>query len=297
MSHPSPPLSPRILIAGCGYVGTALAQQLAASGTQAFGLRRHPEHLPPEIHRVAADLGDPASLSVLPERLDAVVYAAAADGRSAAAYRLAYVDGLQNLVTAIRARQGELPRLLYVSSTGVYSQHDGQWVDEDTDPESRSETSKLLLAGEHLCRSLGPEASVLRLGGIYGPGRRRLIDRVLAGEAPCPSGPPLYTNRIHLDDIVGALTHLLRITRPLPLYLGVDHAPSSTCEVVHWMAEKLDAPPPKTSAEVAPESNKRCRNGRLVASGYAFRYPSYREGYTQVLRQLGLLTNTAATDA
>lgn len=287
----------RVLIAGCGYVGTALALHLVQAGWQAFGLRRTISLLPEGIHAVAADLSQPASLHALPEALDAIVYAAAADNRTPEAYQRAYVDGLNNLLTAVRTRQALVPRLVYVSSTGVYSQRGGQWVDEATDPASQSATSRLLLAGEDACRAVGSGATILRLGGIYGPGRRRLIDRVRAGEAPCPVGAPVYTNRIHLDDIVGALTHILELSQPLPLYLGVDHAPAASSEVVPWLAEQMGAPAPQLAAEAEPESNKRCRNDRLVAAGYRFRYPTYREGYTQVLRQLGLLKSTAATDA
>ncbi len=283
----------RVLIAGCGYVGTALARHLVTQGWRAFGLRRTPGALPPGIDPVIADLSRPESLVALPEALDAVVYAAAADDRSPEAYHRAYVAGLEHLLAALRHQHNDRFRLLYVSSTGVYGVNDGSWVDEETDPQSRSATSRLLLAGEEVCRARAGVSSVLRLGGIYGPGRRRLIDRVLAGQAACPTGTPVYSNRIHLDDIVGALTHLLRIDAPQPLYLGVDHAPAETGEVVRWMAARLGAPTPPIGAEASPESNKRCRNTRLVASGYTFRYPTFREGYSQVLAELGLLKNTA----
>jgi len=276
----------RILIAGCGDVGGALGRLLAAEGHRVWGLRRTVSKLPPELEPIAADLTDPATLADLPEGLDEVVYAAAADGRGEDAYRAAYSEGVARLLTALDA-QGQHPRrVIFVSSTGVYGQSDGEWVDESSTTEPGRFTGRIVLEAER--RVLGGPfpGTAVRFGGIYGPGRTRLLERVRAGDAEVPAGRPVYTNRIHRDDCAGVLAHLLardRGGRPLePVYLGVDHEPAELGEVFRYLAELLDAAPPEVAEDADTGrrgSNKRCRNDRLVATGYRFLYPTYREGY------------------
>lgn len=290
------PPTRRLLVAGCGYVGSALAAAEGAAGTTVFGLRRTLRPLPAGVTPVVADLADEASLAHLPPDLDTVVYAAAADERSDAAYRRAYVDGPVTLLRHLARRGDPLRRFLLVSSTGVYGHNDGSWVDEDT-PTGSHGTGAVLEEGEQRCLAAPVSTVVLRLGGIYGPGRRNLIDRVLRGEAGCPAGPPVFTNRIHLADIVAAIRHLLDLPQPDSVYLGVDDEPADTATVVRWLAARTGAPTPQTTPATPVRSNKRCRNARLVASGFRFRYPTFREGYTQVLAELGLLRTDSGAAA
>ena len=125
----------RVLIAGCGYVGSALAARLAADGDEVWGMRRTPAGLPAGVRPLAADLRDPATLAGLPEGLTTVFYTAAADGGSEDDYRAVYVDGPRNLLAALAA-QGQRPRrVIFTSSTSVYGQSGGEWVDEDSPAE------------------------------------------------------------------------------------------------------------------------------------------------------------------
>lgn len=273
----------RTLIVGCGYVGTALGEELAARGHQVFGLRRDPSGLPASIHPVAANLLDGEELVArLPPDVDAVVYAASASGFSDAEYRAAYVDGPRNLIEAL-VRVGSRPsRVLFTSSTGVYGENEGRWVDEETPPEPTAFNGSRVLEGEELFRS-GPFPAVsLRLGGIYGPGRASLVDRVRAG-VPCPEAPT-WSNRIHRDDCAGALAHLLDLPDPAPVYLGVDREPADLCEVMGWLASRMGIDPPRPGGNGARRGrNRRCSSDRLVASGYTFRVPTYREGFAPLL--------------
>jgi nucleoside-diphosphate-sugar epimerase len=279
-----------VLIAGCGDLGTALGVELAAAGDEVVGLRRHPEVLPPALRPFAADLEKPETLQALPA-VDAVVYAAAAESSTDEAYRRAYVDGLRHLLAAAAIREQPPRRIVLVSSTAVYAQDSGEWVDESS-PSAASDFRGLRLReAEALLRAEAPTAStttILRLSGIYGPGRTRLIDLVRSGKATYPPGPPRYANRIHRDDAAGALAHLLRLPRPAPLYLGVDDAPVDLAEVLVWLAEELGAPLPRlaeATASAGPErTSKRCTNALLRESGYDFRFPTYREGYGALLR-------------
>ncbi len=279
----------RVLIAGCGDLGTALGLELAGAGDEVIGLRRHPARLPPPIAPFAADLADPGSLEQLPE-VDAVVYAAAADSSTDDAYRRAYVDGVRHLLAAPGLQQRPPRRFVFVSSTAVYAQDGGEWIDERSPAQATHFRARLLLEGEALVRAIAaPETTttVLRLAGIYGPGRTHLIELVRSGRATYPPGPPRYANRIHRDDAAGALVHLLQLPEPAALYLGVDDAPVDLAEVFHFLAVALGAPLPRQveapGGGSAERTSKRCSNALLRKAGYDFRFPTYREGYGALL--------------
>ncbi|MCB9637403.1 MAG: SDR family oxidoreductase [Myxococcales bacterium] len=279
----------RVLIAGCGYVGSALAQELVQAGHTVWGLRRDPQGLPEGVLPMAADLTRPETLQDLPAALDIVVYAASSGGRKEENYRAAYVDGVRCLLEALEPQKTSLKRVLFTSSTSVYAQQDGSWIDEDSPAEASGFTGAFLREGEQILWSWGVPAVVLRLAGIYGPGRFRLIEQVARGEARCPAGEARYSNRIHRDDCAGALHHLMMLPDVQPLYLGVDAAPVELCEVQRWLAEQMGFPhPPVVSDDEAPHplrGNKRCRGARLLESGYTLRYPSYQDGYKGILQE------------
>jgi nucleoside-diphosphate-sugar epimerase len=282
----------RVLIAGCGYVGSALAGRLVGEGHMVWGLRRSPGALPAGVQPLAADLADPSTLEGLPPSLDYVVYAAAPGGAVDARYRAIYVDGLRNLLAALET-QGQRPRrVLLTSTTGVYGQQAGAWVDEESPTEPGDFRGERPLDGERLLLAGPLPATVLRLGGIYGPGRTRLIEQVRSGQAACVPG--LWSNRIHRDDCAGALRHLMLLEDAGSLYLGVDREPVELCDVQRWLAARLGVVSPGVveDADVAAttpgrrrDSNKRCSSERLAASGYRFLFPTFREGYAALLAE------------
>jgi nucleoside-diphosphate-sugar epimerase len=281
----------RCLIAGCGYVGAALGERLAAEGHTVFGLRRRPLRPPPGVQLLEADLGVPASLARLPGAIDFVFYLASPGGAEDALYRAAYVDGQRNLYEAL-ARQGQRPqRVLFASSTAVYGQRSGEWVDEGSPAEPADFRGRRLLEGERLLAEAAAPGVVVRFGGIYGPRRSSLVDDVLAGRAVLRPDGPHYTNRVHRDDCAGILRHLMQHEAPEPVYLGVDCEPADEAVVLRWLAGALGAPEPRVSAAQPPSrgrerrGSKRCRNDRLLASGYHFRHPTFRDGYRAILAE------------
>jgi nucleoside-diphosphate-sugar epimerase len=283
----------KVLIAGCGYVGTELGLILAVAGHEVWGVRRDPSRLPAPIQPIAADLLDPGLTRVLP-RVDAVVYTAAAGASSPEAYRAAYVDGPLNVLRALESSHAEVRRILFTSSTAVWGDAAGTWVDEETPTSPDGFRGELVLEGEDRLRESNVPSVSLRLGGIYGPERTRLLERVRAGEARCPEeGSPadrIWSNRIHRDDAAGALAHLLIRDDPHPVYVGVDDEPARLCDVYTFVAELLGEPvPPRGDDADRTRSNKRCSNRRLRASGYRLRYPTFREGYRSMIEgaQLG----------
>lgn len=278
-----------ILIAGCGYLGTALGQHLATVGHTVWGLRRETSDLPSLIHPLMADLTNAETLQPIPSHIDAVFYTASPDHSDEAGYRAAYIDGLRNLLDVLTAREQQ-PRIFYTSSTAVYAQQSGEWVDESSPTTPEYYSGQSLIEGEQYLLNSGFPATVIRLGGIYGPGRVRLIRIVREGSATYQDGPPRYTNHIHRDDCVGALAHLMMLEQPDSIYLGVDNEPADRRELLTWLANELDAPLPQVEASPQAGSrqtrnNKRCKNAKLMRSGYVFRYPTFRDGYAVLLAE------------
>jgi nucleoside-diphosphate-sugar epimerase len=278
----------RVLIAGCGYVGSALAGRLLDRGDTVWGLKRRPRDLPTGVTPIEADLAVARSLSDLPADLDYVVYAASPSGVDDAHYRAAYVEGLARLLEALD-RDGQSPvRVFLLSSTSVYEQSRGDWVDEESETAPRHFSGQRLLEAEGVLRDGPFAATVLRLGGIYGPGRTRLLESVRQGRARYRKGAPRYTNRIHRDDVAAAIVHLMASDVTGRLYLGVDDEPAEQAVVMRWLAGVLGAPEPRPEEKIgardrSSRSNKRCRNTRLRESGYTFQYPTFREGYGAVI--------------
>jgi nucleoside-diphosphate-sugar epimerase len=274
---------PRVLIAGCGYVGSALAVLLRGAGHAVAGITRSGVGLPDGVVPIAADLADAGALGAAlagATPFDVAVFAAAADAGDDASYRRIYVEGLRNL---LRAAPG-IRHAFFTSSTAVYAQDDGSVVDEASPTEPRDFRGARMLEAERVLAEAGVPATALRLGGIYGPGRTRLVENVRSGRARIAPGPPRFGNRIHRDDAAGALAHLvgraLGGERPPALLLGVDDEPADEAAVLRWLATRLGvAEPPLGEAAPGRGGNKRCSNARLRATGYAFRYPSFREGY------------------
>lgn len=281
-----------ILLAGCGDLGTEAGLRFAAAGHRVVGWRRSPEKLPAAVEGVAADLGS-ADLPAVPADTTAVVVAVAADSSTESAYRTAYVDGLAHVLDALE-RDGVAPRrVLFVSSTAVYGDAGGGWVDESTTAAPGGFSGRILLEAEELLASrlggTGTTPVVLRLGGIYGPGRTRLIDQVRNGTAVVPD-QPRFTNRIHRDDAAAALVHLASMEAiPATVYVGVDNSPADLGDVLRFLASEMGYPePPIGPAGEARGGNKRCNNALLRGTGFEFTYPSFREGYREVLARTGV---------
>ena len=280
----------RVLIAGCGDVGTALGLALGERGHDVFGARRSAHRLPAPLRPVSLDLTDRGAIERSIPDVDDVVYAVAAGSRDEGAYRRAYVDGVSALLDVLEERAEPPRRVFFVSSTSVYGERGGAWIDETAPLAPRGFAGESLAAGERRMLASPVPATVVRFAGIYGPGRGWMIERARAG-ASCSGDPPKFTNRIHRDDCAGALAHLIGRDRVDDTYIGVDDAPVEECEVLEWLAARLGAPAPLRvagAAGAARASGKRCSNARLRASGYRLRYPTFREGYAAVLAGEGM---------
>lgn len=278
-----------VLIAGCGDVGSRLGLQLGRDGWRVYGLRRNAAELPVPILPVKGDLTDPTCPRCWPNGgLDYLVYAASATEHDEAGYRQAYVEGLRNVLRWLRQHEQQPRRLLFVSSTGVYAQRDGEWIDEDSPTEPTGFNGQVMLEAEQLALGCGLPATCVRMGGLYDPSRPWLQNQVRAG-LRVERDPPQYSNRIHRDDAAALLSFLLQAdasgTALQSCYLGVDDEPAPLHEVVGWLRERLGVTEWAEENSVRRAGSKRCSNARARALGWAPQYPSYREGYAAVLSE------------
>lgn len=275
------PESRTVLIAGCGDLGTEVGLLFQSLGHHVVGVRRRAALLPAGFERQSVDLG--VGRPVVSEDVAVVVVALTAPARTVEAYRRTYVDGLRNVLDGIRSARAR-PRLIFVSSTAVYGAGDGRLVDEQTAAVASSATSAVLLEAEQVASAGADESCLLRLGGIYGPGRERLIDQVRSGAARLPT-ESVFTNRIHRNDAARAIVHLALRDDPMPpAVIGVDDEPAELGDVLRFLAAELDLPVPQAAEQVRSDApNRRMSNALLRSTGFAFTYPTYREGYRSVL--------------
>ncbi|KAA9410600.1 SDR family oxidoreductase [Haloarcula hispanica] len=292
-------MTERVAILGCGYVGLELGRQLRSSH-EVVGVRRSDGGIEAiedaGFEAVRADVTDPESLSAVPDT-DWLVFAASSGGRGAEAAREVYVEGLRTAIDHFWSRADPPERLVYTSSTGVYGDHDGAWVDEETGLDPQTEKTEVLAEAERVARERpvehGGHGSVARFAGLYGPDRYRL-ERYLEG--PVTAG---YLNMVHRADAAGAVRHLLTGDHREEVVLVVDDEPVEKWAFADWLAEQCDVPfPPKqtTAERLADDSlsetakrriqtSKRCSNNRLRELGYEFEYPTFREGYRDAVRE------------
>ena len=279
--------APSVVIAGCGDVGSRLASQLLAAGWEVHGLRRNVSRLPEGVIGIAGDLFKKDCPDTWPiGGVDYLVYCAAATDHDEAGYRKAYVEGLQHVLEWLDDYGQQPKQLVFVSSSSVYGQQNGEWVDETSPTQALGYSGQVMLEAEQVAFDSGIPATTVRLTGIYGPGREWLLSQVRQGYRVAVE-PPLYGNRIHVDDAAGLLAFLLQHVEQGgsldKVYIGVDDAPAPLAEVVGWLREYLGVTEWAEDASVRRAGSKQCSNARIKALGWTPTYPSFREGYAAIL--------------
>ena len=280
------------LIIGCGYVGFRVARRWQARGDQVFALTRKPARVA-EFERVGivpvlGDVANPLTLPPLPH-LDTVLFAVGFDRSAPHSIEDIYVAGLGRALAVLPANVG---RLIYISSTGVYGQSGGAWVDEDSVCQPQRVGGKAVLAAEQrLARhALGARSVVLRAAGIYGPGRIPKLNDVKQGK-PVAADGDAFLNLVHVDDLVEAVLAAERLEKLPARYVVGDGVPVRRADFYGEVARQLGAPPPRfvaaephSASALRETSSKRVRNTRMLAELMpALRYPSYREGLANII--------------
>lgn len=300
----------RKLIIGCGYLGRRVAAAWIGEGHYVTALTRTAENAEQlrnlGIEPVRGDVTDRPSLSNLPDA-DSILYAVGFDRRSGLSQRRVYVDGLNNVLQELARRSNpttRTSRFLYISSTSVYGQTSGEWVDETSPCEPTTPNGQVCLDAERVLRtSLSPTdatssfaANILRLAGLYGPGRLlRRLD-ALRSRQPLEGNPDGYLNLIHVDDAVQAVLACETHGSSGETYLICDDQPIRRREYYETLARLAGTPSPvfaeavetpSSSAQdvnLATSANRRCRNRRLHEElEVRLMYPGIATGLAQAI--------------
>ena len=275
---------PKVIIAGCGFLGEAAADLFFSSGWEvlAFGREDSVSRLAGKPYEVRSqDLTREFLIGAPWRGADALIYAVSTRGGDAEAYRAAYLEGFLNSIAAAKPR-----RSLFVSSTSVYAQKDGEWVTEESPAEPSRDTGLILRDAEGVALASG--GYVARLAGLYGPRRSVLLKRYLAKEAALDGEGSRWINQIHRDDAARALFHLYTHRCAPGIYNVADDQPATQREVYQWIADSLggELPGPAQGEVVRRRgaSNKRVANAKLKATGWSPAFPSYREALPELIR-------------
>ncbi|WP_437185762.1 SDR family oxidoreductase [Planctomicrobium sp. SH668] len=279
-----------VLIIGCGYVGLKFAQSRLALGDTVSALTRQTnrsqEFQQLGITPIIGDVLEPSSLQALPNA-DLCLYAVGFDRHANADKRSVYVDGLRNVLDVISRK---IPRLIYISSTSVYGQDDGEFVDENSPCVPTSEGGKICLEAEQVLREFYPEnqgqssGTIVRLSGIYGPGRLIARRDQLVAQLPIQANPESWLNLIHLEDIVQVISRVVSTPSPAPLYLASDETPLLRREFYSGIARAIGSPEPTYECSVPNSLNKRCSITKLKEElGVSFQFPNALQAITELL--------------
>jgi nucleoside-diphosphate-sugar epimerase len=273
-----------VLIAGCGFVGLPLARSFVSAGWDTAALTAsessaaslHGEPFPAH----ALDITEKDSFRNLTRRrFDVVIHCASSGRGDANAYTAVFLAGTRNLIANL-----EYERLIFTSSTSVYAQQDGTWVDETSPADPGRKTGQILRQTEDLV--LASEGTVARLGGLYGPGRCAPLKRLLEGRASIEEGGERMMNPLHQLDAAAAL-HFLAGTESSGLFNVVDNDPVTEIDWYRYVCQRLNKPlPPNGPRNLDRKrgwTNKRVCNRRLRSLGWAPTYPTFKEGLASVL--------------
>jgi nucleoside-diphosphate-sugar epimerase len=271
---------PRVLIAGCGYLGQTVAELFLSDGWEVEGWTKSADSAQPlstkayPVH--AVDISKEDRVRAQTGNFDAVIHCASTRGGDVDSYRRVYLDGVRNLLKRFGGS-----RILFTSSTSVYAQNDGDWVTEESPAEPKHETGTILREAEDLV--LANRDIVIRLGGIYGPGRSALLKKFLSGDAILDPESDRFVNQIHRDDAAASIQLLVKRQESAgEIYNVVDDQPILLSECYRWLAATLNRPFPgsgkSTSKRKRGDSNKRVGNAKLRAIGWTPRYPNFAEG-------------------
>jgi nucleoside-diphosphate-sugar epimerase len=289
----------RVLIIGCGYVGLPLGAELVRLGHEVFGLNRSPDRAPElrarGIQPLVGDITRPETLAALPPRWDWVVNTVSSSKGGVEDYHRVYVQGTRHLLQWLAASPPR--KYACAGSTSVYGQTDGSLVKETSPAEPADGLGRTLLAAEQLlleaARDTQFSAVILRVAGIYGPGRGHLFLQYLKDGARITGRGERLLNMIHRDDVVNCLVAALRSGRAGEIYNAVDDEPVPEIHFFRWLSETLgkNMPPFEVAGEAPARkralTNKKVSNRKLrMELGCQLRYPTFRQGYSAEIRRL-----------
>ena len=277
-------MAAKVLIVGCGDLGLELARQLQIQDLIPIGLRRS-FNADASFDCIQADVTESDSLSVVSNlNPDFLVYCVAASAQTDENYRQHYVEGLRNVLNALDGAIN-LKHVIFVSSTRMYGQATDALLDENTVPQDMDFGGLRLLEAENLLKQAGKSwtHSALRLTGIYGPGRNRML-KLAANLSSWPI-QNTWSNRIHRDDAAAFIVHLIKMLlngqSVQDCYVVTDSCPVSQYEVLHWIASQMGIDVGTQIPKII--GGKRMSNQRMLSTGFSLKFPDYKAGYSAML--------------
>lgn len=276
----------KILIAGCGYVGNELGERLSSQGHEVWGIKRVINSIHPSIQSISADLSKKDTLQILPKDIDYVFYMPSPGARNENVYNNVFLKGIRNLVECMEEKKYDIKKIFFISSTSVYAQNSGEWIDENSSTKPKSSTAKIILQTENYLLNNYFKTTIIRFSGIYGPGRTGFLNKMINDGKTFAHNR--FTNRIHRDDCANALIHLMNLPNCENIYLVSDNEPADLSVMASWVMEKRGLKNEELEfltriKFTKTESNKRCSNKKLKETGYKFLFPTFREGYNSII--------------
>lgn len=284
-----------VLVAGCGWLGSAVARRLLARGDGVRALVRTRASAGAleanGIDAAALDLTTASPREIPLLGIDAIVACTSAGGSDDGAYRAVYVDATRTLLEAAQSRG--LRAFVLTSSTGVFGQINGCLVNESTEPAPSGATGTILVEAERLVRGAATaslKTCVVRLSGLYGPGRTGMIDRVRSGRIALGDGDDRWMNFCHRDDAVSVVLGALDRGRSGAVYHASDDHPPTRREFIVWMAARYGIEPVDVNG-TGPVAERPVRGSHRRIAGLMTRaelgvdlaYPSFREGFDALI--------------
>ena len=273
----------RLLILGCGDIGTRVGLALAGAGWSVTAARRAPEKLPDAFERLRIDMTQPETFEGLGQsQPDYVLATPTPQTFDAAGYRAGFLSAAQHL--GAQRWLKDCRRVFWVSSTRVYREAAGGWVDEDAALNTQEPEAAAMVSAEACVRRCAT-ASIIRPAGVYGNPDGMLVRKVLSGRGSAPGAS--FGNRIHRDDLSQLLVHcLLRDARGEsvpPTILACDNDATPTYVIERWLAQQWGVSLVEETVSRRPRTHRRCRTRTLEKLGFELAYPTWREGYAQVV--------------
>jgi len=270
----------KTLIIGCGKLGTRLAEILHTAGHQVWALKRHPENLPGFIHPIQGGLECPPAIEWAEFTLIYVIVSP--DDRTEKSYKTLYQENIPSLIDQLKNKDLAHQKLIFVSSTHVYSENTGKWVTQNTEVDGYDYRSKALIRAEKSLLDSPLKTQIVRFSGLYDHNAKYLFSQLESGKI---DNAGEYTNRIHREDAARFLAYLSHYHGEERIYLASDNQPIQRGELFNWLAQVLGKSKPAFAQNII--SGKRCDNQSMRKTGFKLRYGDYKEGYLDIIRNQG----------
>ncbi len=275
-----------ILVVGYGYLGSPLVKKLYQKGHKIWVIKKNPltDPAPKDITFSFLDITKPLHVKA-PFHLDGIVYLVSSHSYSEESYKKTYLDGLNHI---IQYTQENYPaaRIIFSSSTSVYGDMQGDWVDETSPTNPLYFNGKIILEAEKALQQSKCRSTIVRFAGLYGPGRTGMFQRISSKEIPPHEA--YYLNLIHQSDAVGILEFLLEKDHPKEVFIAVDKKPVKTTEIQVWLRKnkiEFSSSLPQTGSPKRKRAEKRCSQAKITKSGYQFQYPDFSQGLKNIIKK------------